>query len=106
MQMLDEANTTVMNKIDFSNCFKSLWLTNKLDGSEDFLVTDKIMELVGRELIVYRESLMKKESPKTLKQLLAKITPPKGVCRKELGNRPWDEGIELFDCEGEKASCL
>ena len=44
---------------------------------------------------------MEKESPKTLKQLMSKITPPKGVRRKGEGNKPWDEGIEMFDCEGD-----
>ena len=47
---------------------------------------------------------MKKESPKSLKQLLRLITPPKGVTRKNQHQEvPFDEGLELFDCEGESA---
>ena len=42
-------------------------------------------------------------SPKSLKDLLATITPPKGVRRKSSTDEvPVDERIELFDCEGEE----
>ena len=50
-------------------------MTNNFDGSEDFLVSQKIMDLVGTELIEYRKRLMEKESPKTVRQLMSKITP-------------------------------
>ena len=41
--------------------------------------------------------------PNSLKDLIATITPPKGVRRKAVidDSSPDDEGIELFDCEGE-----
>ena len=34
--------------IDIPAWYKNLWLTNKLDGSEDGLVSDSIYRLVGR----------------------------------------------------------
>ena len=81
--------------------FKVLWVTNNLDGSEDFLVSQKLMNLVGPEMIKYRNELMAKEAPLNLNQLMKEITPPKGVRRKSDTNIPRDEGVELFDCEGD-----
>ena len=101
MRMLDIAWKSVLGRVDVEDRFKALWVTNNFDGSEDFLVSQKIMDLVGTELIEYRKRLMEKESPKTPKQLMSKIRPPKGVRRKGEGNKPWDEGIEMFDCEGD-----
>ena len=49
----------------------------------------------------FRRELQCSPSPKSLKDLLATITPPKGVRRKSSTDEvPVDEGIELFDCEG------
>ena len=46
---------------------------------------------------------MKKESPRTLQEL-RRITPPKGVRRKAKDDdaSPWDEGLELLDCEDDE----
>ena len=33
--------------LDTNAAFKSVWVTNSLDGSEDYLVSDKIFGLVG-----------------------------------------------------------
>ena len=54
--------------------FKALWVTNNLDGSEDLLVSQKTIDLVGPKLIEYRKKLMEQESAKTLRQLLRKLT--------------------------------
>ena len=43
-------------KVDVEKAFKSLFVTNALDGSEDFLVSDKIFELVGPEILKFREN--------------------------------------------------
>ena len=53
----------------------------------------------------FRNDLMKKKSPKSLKDLMKLITPPKGIRRKNLNNDmmvPPDEGDELFDSEGDE----
>ena len=60
--------------IDISACYKVLWLTDKLDGSEDYLVSERIMRLVGGRLKEFREELMKTPSPKHLKDLMKLIT--------------------------------
>ena len=70
--------------LDNVNAFKSLFFTNALDGSEDYKVSDKIWKLVGNEMKIFRDKLMKTTSPKNLDELLKKITPPKGVKRKNV----------------------
>ena len=89
---------------DYAKEFKSLWVTNALDGSEDYLVSERVYKLVGTRMIDFRNQLMKTASPKNLKQLLKKITPPKEVERKDAEGSaaPVDKGDELFDCEGEE----
>ena len=44
---------------------------------------------------------MAKEAPLNLNQSMKEITPPKVVPRKSDTNIPRDEGVELFDCEGD-----
>ena len=80
--------------LDTEREFKSLFVTNALDGSEDYLVSDKLHALVGNEMVKFRTELMTSHPAKTLKEVIWKLIPPKCVKRK--GN---DEGIELLDCE-------
>ena len=68
--------------LDNVEAFKNLFFTNALDGSEDYKVSDKIWKLVGNEMKIFRDKLMTESSPKNLDDLLKKITPPKGVKRK------------------------
>ena len=101
MRMLSESFEAV--EIDVITHFKSLWVTNTLDGSEDYLVSERILMLVGEKLKVFRKQLNKAESSKNLKDLLKLITPSKGVKRKgEKTAVPVGEGEELFDCDGEE----
>ena len=60
--------------------------------------TTLVYSLAAKELIVFRNDLTDKPSPKSLKELIKMITPSKGVKRK-FDNIPEDEGEELFDCE-------
>ena len=82
--------------VDTEREFKSLFVTNALDGLEDYLVSDKLYALVGNEMVKFRTELMTSHPAKTLKEVIRKLIPPKGVKRK--GN---DEGIQLLDCEEE-----
>ena len=51
-------------KIDTKREFKSLFATNALDGSEDYLVLDKLFALIGDEMIDFRKELMSQNSVK------------------------------------------
>lgn len=97
MEMMMEAVRTM--NIDGNSAFKSLFLTNALDGSEDYLVSERIFGLIGDQIIKFRKELMEKEYPGTFNELLKSITPPKGIHRK---GRPNTEGSELLDCSGDE----
>ena len=89
-------------EIDVASRFKALWVTSALDGSEDYLVSERIIALVGNKMKTFCNDLMKKKSPKSLKDLMKLIMPPKGIRRKNLNNDlmvPPDGGDKLFDCE-------
>ena len=40
--------------IDTEQAFKSLFITNDLNGSEDCLVSDRIYRIVGEEMVKFR----------------------------------------------------
>ena len=92
MSMLIQANDA--HKIDKTSAFTSVCVSNALDGSEDSLVSDRIMRLVGMSVQAFREVLMSKPCPATIKEMIKAIIPPKGV--KRANNA---EGLELFDVD-------
>ena len=85
-------------RVDFDKerAFKSLFVTNALNGEEDYLVSDRIYSLVGDEVKKFRDELMTERNLKNVDELMKKIIPPKGIKRKNV------EGVELFDCEGDE----
>ena len=97
MSMLLQAWETL--EIDTIREFKSQFVTDALDGSEDYLVSDKLFVLIGDEMVDFRKELMSRNSVKTLKvkEVIRNLIPPKGV--KQKANV---EGSELLDCEGEE----
>ena len=70
-------------KIDAANRFKALCITNVLDVSKDYLVSERIIALLNSHLKEFGKELMEKESPKSLKQLLRLINPAKGIKYKD-----------------------
>ena len=96
IRMLYESNVSLEK--DYAKEFKSLWVTNVSDGSENYLVSERVYKLVGTRMNDFRNQLMKTASPKNLKQLLKIITPPKGGMRKDAEG----SAAEIFDCEGEE----
>ena len=95
--MLNDAQKSV--DIDVSKGFKSLFVTNKFDGSEDFMVSDAVLDLVGEAMVEFRERLLKTTPPKTIKELMKTITPPKVVKTDKPSKNvaPEDEGFEILD---------
>ena len=91
-------------KLDPVLALKNNFLLNAMDGSEDYLVTDKLMDLVGEEIIAFRTNLVSSTPPKSIRELVSSITPPKGVRVKKapVDDAPLDEGMELIDCEGDE----
>lgn len=64
MRMVNESMKTV--KFHDNKTFKSLQATNKLNGSEDFLVSDKIMILVAESMRKFRNKLIDEPPTKTV----------------------------------------
>lgn len=88
-------------KTDVINNFKAPWVTNALDGSENYLVWERTIALVGSHLKKFQDELKKKESPKSLKPLLRWMTPPKGVKHEDQQAVLFNKGFKLFQIEEE-----
>ena len=80
--------------LDTNAAFKSFWVTNSLDGSEDYLVSNKIFGFVGDSMRQFRNEMTAKPPPKTVKEVIRSLIPPKG--NKQSKNV---EGSELYDGE-------
>ena len=65
MKMVHDARKSLPK--DCSKEFEFPWVTSALDCIEYYLVFEKIYNLLGPEMIAFRQSLMQKESTKTLK---------------------------------------
>ena len=78
--------------LDTNAAFKSVQVTDSLDGSEDYLVSDKIVGLAGDSMRQLRNEMTAKPPPKTVKEVIRSLIPPKGIKRdKNI------KGSELFD---------
>ena len=84
---------TAWNKlnVDHTRPFKTLFATNSLDGSEDYLVSDRLFKLIGDSIVSFRKRLIESEIPASLPAVVKKLIPPKGIKRKN------QEGYELLD---------
>ena len=69
-------------QIDKERDSKSLFIMNTLDASEDFLVSDKLLVLIGNRMVKFWNDLILSKLIKILKQIIIKLTPPKGINRR------------------------
>ena len=51
---------------DLSKVLKKLFVNNKLDGSEDYLVSDKLFSIIGSEMKDFRDTLINSDVPNKL----------------------------------------
>ena len=102
MPMLVEAWQSI--NVDPVNGLKENFLLNAFDGSEDHLVSDKLYAMVGPEMVTFRKQLLLSAPPRNIEALMKTITLPKGVkITAAPGSMPPpDEGVELYDCEGDE----
>ena len=91
-EMVNMTVKAAKKKIDvnFSEVFKQLFVTNDLNGSEDYLVSDKLFDLIGEEMKDFRKTLLDSNTPNTIQELIRQIIPPKEIRRKNI------EGVELL----------
>ena len=77
--------------VNFAEVFIQLYVTNKPDGSKDYLVSNKLFDLNGSDMVEFRKKLMESRTPDTIQAVIKNIIPPKGIRRKNT------EGAELLD---------
>ena len=51
-------------------------ITFELDGSEDHIASKKLMNLIGKEMLEFREQLLSSKPAATLKELGAQMIKP------------------------------
>ena len=68
IRMLAESFNSL--KIDVANRFKALWVTNALDRSEDYLVSEKDNRISSQSFETISGWVVKKESPKSSNKYL------------------------------------
>ena len=68
-----------------------------LMGSEAFLVSNKLLALIGDKLVNFWNTFILSQPVTTLKEVIRKLIPPKGINhRRNIG------GSKVLDCEDEK----
>ena len=77
MQMFNYAWDEVYTKIDCVDAYKKTMMTLAFSGSEDHLANKKLMELVGKDILAFREELIKPQLVPTMKGLKKQIITPK-----------------------------
>ena len=77
--------------VDFAAVFKKLPVSNNLDGSEDFLVSDKLFSLIGNDMLEFQRQLLSSKLPINLQAVIKTLIPPKGIRRNNI------EGMQLLD---------
>ena len=87
MSLLAESEKAV--KLDANTTLKSVWVTNCLGGSEDYLVNDKIFALVGDNMIQFINEMRAKPPPKNIKEVIRSIIPPKVIKRGKNTEEIW-----------------
>ena len=67
IQMFHNAWDEVYTKIDYVDTYKKTVMTLPFEGSEDHLASKKLMDLIGKEMLTFREELTKSQPVSTLK---------------------------------------
>ena len=105
MQMFNDAWGEACDKVGCVDTNKKVLMTLAFDGSENHLANKKLMDLVGKDMLAFREELMKSQPVSTLKELKKIITPPeevrKGKQSTNLDEPLLDEGMKVCDGDGD-----
>ena len=83
-----ELMTQAWNECDVNQeaAFKENFISNSMDGSEDHLVSQHIMDMVGEEFKAFRAELRASNPANDMRELLSSITNPEGVRRSDQPN--------------------
>ena len=92
--MFNHASKNTHQNLDGELAFKQNMAIIAFDGSEDHLISPKLMDLVGEDMKAFRADLIKSKVLQNFRDLEKLIAPPEGVVRKKLNpdERPENEG--------------
>ena len=79
MQMFQESWNETCGNVNNEFVFKTNMITLALDGSEDHLVSRKLMDLIGKEMLEFKDNLLSSKPAATLKELRAQMVKPEGA---------------------------
>ena len=84
---------TAWNKLNGNHisAFKTLFVINSFDGSENYLVSDRLFKLISDSMISFRKKLIESEIPASYAAVVKKLIPTNGIKRKN------QEGYYLLD---------
>jgi hypothetical protein len=68
MKMLVDAWDSL--HVDVSHALKENFITNALDGSEDILVSDRLFQFVGKDVVEFRKEMLQKNHPTASRNFL------------------------------------
>ena len=103
MSLFQESWKETLGQVDNEHVFRTNMITLALDGSEDHLASQKLIDLVGPEMLQFREELVKSEAVVSLNELRKQMIKQEGVRYKTSSDPsapPEDEGLELYDGDG------
>ena len=74
----------VWNKlnVDHTRVFKTSFVTNSLDGTKDYLVSDRLFKFIGDSMVSFQKNLIESEISASLAAVVEKLIPPKEFKRK------------------------
>ena len=78
-------------KVDPVLALKNNFILNKLDGSEDYLVYNRLFEIVGRKMLEFRAEMTKKPPPSNVYSTRA---------QQPVSSRPFRSHRCVQDCRG------
>ena len=79
---------------DFLHVFKKLFLTNKLGGSKNYLVSDLVFEyfsIIGNEIKDFQNTFVKSDVPNNLQGVVKQLITYKDI------KRNFEEGAEFLE---------
>ena len=69
MKIFEASWTKVRAEIDTASAFKKNMITLNFDGSEEHLASQKLLSLVGDEMLRFREELLISDLPTSIQAL-------------------------------------
>ena len=99
MELFNQTWEKTFQNVDRELAFEQNMVVIAFDGSEDHLVSTKLMDFVGKDMKAFRADLLKSKVSENFRDLEMLMAPSEGVVWKKLNpdGRAENEGLERFD---------